>query len=147
MVRASDVDVTVAIDRVPLLDGARETVALGIFSSLQPQNVRLRRAIRELETVAQASALPAAVRPADRRRPAGGGPARRGGALRRRAARGGLRLCRASSAFVTERSAALEPVTLDLTGERLADALAGPRPAGDGAYGSEQDAAADESVH
>src|SRR6266545_8022180 len=53
MVRASDVDVTVAIDRVPLLDGARETVALGIFSSLQPQNVRLRRAIRELETVAK----------------------------------------------------------------------------------------------
>jgi selenide,water dikinase len=59
MVRASDVDVTIAIDRVPLLDGARETVALGIFSSLQPQNVRLRRAIRELETVA--SGLPAAV--------------------------------------------------------------------------------------
>ena len=53
MVRASNVDVTVAIDRVPLLDGARETVALGIFSSLQPQNVRLRRAIRELETVAK----------------------------------------------------------------------------------------------
>ena len=52
MVRASDVDVTVAIERVPMLDGARETVALGIFSSLQPQNVRLRRAIRELETVA-----------------------------------------------------------------------------------------------
>ena len=50
MVRASDVDVTLAVDRVPLLDGARETVALGIFSSLQPQNVRLRRAIRDLET-------------------------------------------------------------------------------------------------
>src|SRR5437762_6461528 len=38
MVRASEVDVTVAIGRVPLLDGARETVGLGIFSSLQPQN-------------------------------------------------------------------------------------------------------------
>jgi selenide,water dikinase len=53
MVRASDVDVTVAIDRVPLLAGARETVELGIFSSLQPQNVRLRRAIRELDAVAK----------------------------------------------------------------------------------------------
>src|SRR5262249_56151907 len=52
MVRASDVDATVAIERVPLLEGARETVALGIFSSLQPQNVRLRRAIAALETVA-----------------------------------------------------------------------------------------------
>ncbi len=49
MVRASDVDVTIAPDQVPLLDGARETVARGIFSSLQPQNVRLRRAIRDLE--------------------------------------------------------------------------------------------------
>jgi len=49
MVRASDVDVTIAPDRVPLLDGARETVAAGIFSSLQPQNVRLRRAIRDLD--------------------------------------------------------------------------------------------------
>jgi hypothetical protein len=37
MVRASDVDVTIAIERVPLLGGARETVALGIFSSLQEQ--------------------------------------------------------------------------------------------------------------
>ena len=58
MVRASDVDVTIAIDRVPLLDGARETVALGIFSSLQPQNVRLRRAIREPETVAMHPVYP-----------------------------------------------------------------------------------------
>ena len=50
MVRGADVDVALAIDRVPLLDGARESVARGIFSSLQPQNVRLRRAIRDLET-------------------------------------------------------------------------------------------------
>jgi selenide,water dikinase len=48
MLRTSEVDVTLAIDRVPLLDGARETVAMGIFSSLQPQNIRLRRAIRDL---------------------------------------------------------------------------------------------------
>jgi selenide,water dikinase len=49
MVRASGVDVTVVPNNVPLLDGARETVAAGIFSSLQPQNVRLRRAIRDLD--------------------------------------------------------------------------------------------------
>ena len=53
MVRPSDVDVTLAIERIPLLDGARETIEMGIFSSLAPQNVRLRRAIRDLETVAR----------------------------------------------------------------------------------------------
>src|SRR5919204_45304 len=53
MVRASDVDATLAIERVPLLDGARETVALAIFSSLQPQNVRLRRAITDLAAAAR----------------------------------------------------------------------------------------------
>ncbi len=52
MVRASDVDVALALDRIPVLDGARETIAKGVFSSLQPQNVRLRRAIRDLEGVA-----------------------------------------------------------------------------------------------
>jgi selenide, water dikinase len=52
MVRASDVDVELALDRIPVLDGARETVRRGVFSSLQPQNVRLRRAIRELEAIA-----------------------------------------------------------------------------------------------
>jgi selenide,water dikinase len=53
MVRASGVDADVALDRVPVLAGARETVALGIFSSLQPQNVRLRRAISNLEEAAR----------------------------------------------------------------------------------------------
>src|SRR5215216_3468068 len=51
MVRASDVDASLILDRVPLLDGARETVQLGIFSSLQPQNARLRRAIGDLDSV------------------------------------------------------------------------------------------------
>jgi selenide, water dikinase len=52
MVRASEVDVAVALDRIPVLDGARETITRGVFSSLQPQNVRLRRAIRDLDAVA-----------------------------------------------------------------------------------------------
>ena len=34
-------------------DEARETVAAGILSSLQPQNLRLRRAVRDLERVSQ----------------------------------------------------------------------------------------------
>lgn len=52
MVKAGDVDATLSLLRVPLLDGLHETMALGIFSSLQPQNVRLRRAIRNLEAAA-----------------------------------------------------------------------------------------------
>lgn len=49
MVRASGVDVTLKIAAIPVLDGARQSVAQGIFSSLQPENVRLRRAVRNLE--------------------------------------------------------------------------------------------------
>jgi selenide,water dikinase len=52
MVKAGDVDATLRLSKVPLLDGLRETIAAGIFSSLQPQNVRLRRAIRNLEEAA-----------------------------------------------------------------------------------------------
>jgi selenide,water dikinase len=52
MVKAGDVDATVVLRDVPLLDGLTETMSAGIFSSLQPQNVRLRRAIRNLEAAA-----------------------------------------------------------------------------------------------
>jgi selenide, water dikinase len=52
MIKAGNVDATLWLHRVPLLDGLAETMAAGIFSSLQPQNVRLRRAIRNLEAVA-----------------------------------------------------------------------------------------------
>jgi selenide,water dikinase len=51
MTRASGVDATLKIEAVPLLEGATETVAAGILSSLQPQNLRLRRAVRDLERV------------------------------------------------------------------------------------------------
>ncbi len=53
MVKASGVDVTLALSCIPLLEGVRETIAMQIFSSLQPQNVRLRRAIRNLDEAAQ----------------------------------------------------------------------------------------------
>ena len=59
MVKAGDVDATLVLPRVPLLDGLRETMAAGIFSSLQPQNVRLRRAIRNLEVAAAHPLYPA----------------------------------------------------------------------------------------
>ncbi len=53
MTRASGVDAVLQIEGVPLLPGAAETVAAGILSSLQPQNLRLRRAVRNLERAAQ----------------------------------------------------------------------------------------------
>ncbi len=46
MVRAGQVDISIDINNLPVLDGALETMQLGIFSSLQPSNVRLRRAIK-----------------------------------------------------------------------------------------------------
>ena len=45
MLRASEVDAELDLDAIPILEGAQHTVRAGILSSLQPQNVRLRRAI------------------------------------------------------------------------------------------------------
>ena len=53
MTRPSGVDAEIDLAALPLLDGAAETAAAGILSSLQPANVRLRRALRN-----QAEALP-----------------------------------------------------------------------------------------
>ncbi|SFU77327.1 selenide, water dikinase SelD [Halomonas korlensis] len=47
MTRPSGVDAELDLAALPLLDGAEETVAAGILSSLQPANVRLRRAIHD----------------------------------------------------------------------------------------------------
>jgi selenide,water dikinase len=52
MVRPSDVDVELDLAAIPFLDGAEETVRAGILSSLQPQNVRLRRAIANPDEIA-----------------------------------------------------------------------------------------------
>jgi selenide,water dikinase len=52
MVKAGDVEATLRLLHVPLLEGLRETMAAGIFSSLQPENVRLRRAIGNLDAAA-----------------------------------------------------------------------------------------------
>ncbi|CAM3332180.1 selenide, water dikinase SelD [Halomonas lysinitropha] len=47
MTRPSGVEAELALAALPLLEGAEETVAAGILSSLQSANVRLRRAIRD----------------------------------------------------------------------------------------------------
>ena len=58
MTRASQVGARLDLSQLPVLDGAEETVAAGIFSTLQPQNVRLRRAMRNLDTAAHAPRYP-----------------------------------------------------------------------------------------
>lgn len=49
MTKPSGVDAELNLAALPLLDGAIECVAAGIVSSLQPANVRLRRALRNQE--------------------------------------------------------------------------------------------------
>ena len=49
MTKPSGVDAEISLSALPLLDGALDTVAAGIVSSLQPANVRLRRALRNQE--------------------------------------------------------------------------------------------------
>ena len=53
MTKPSGVDAEIHLAALPLLDGALETVAAGIVSSLQPANVRLRRALRNQAEFAQ----------------------------------------------------------------------------------------------
>ena len=49
MTRPSGVDAELQLSALPLLDGAVDCVKAGIVSSLQPANVRLRRALRNAE--------------------------------------------------------------------------------------------------
>ena len=52
MTRPSGVDAELNLSSLPILDGAEETSAAGILSSLQPANVRLRRALRNQQEAA-----------------------------------------------------------------------------------------------
>jgi selenide,water dikinase len=52
MTRPSGVDANINLSALPVLDGAEECVAAGVLSSLQPANVRLRRALRNQEEFA-----------------------------------------------------------------------------------------------
>jgi len=45
MTKASAVDVSLDLKVIPWLDGACDTAAAGLLSSIQPQNIRLRRAV------------------------------------------------------------------------------------------------------
>ena len=58
MTRASAVDAVLTMEAIPLLDGALETVEAGIFSSLQAQNLRLRRAIQDTEQTSKHPVFP-----------------------------------------------------------------------------------------
>ena len=58
MTKPSGVDVDLQLSAVPFLDGAQDTVRLGILSSLQPQNVRLRRAVRDVNAFASDERFP-----------------------------------------------------------------------------------------
>jgi selenide,water dikinase len=58
MVEASGVDATVDLDAIPVLDGALDTLQKGITSSLQPENLRLRRAIRNVEEAGTSARYP-----------------------------------------------------------------------------------------
>jgi selenide,water dikinase len=58
MIRPVKVDVDLDLDALPVLDGALETIHMGIFSSLQPENVRLRRAIQDLDAASKHERYP-----------------------------------------------------------------------------------------
>lgn len=49
MIRPSGVGVEIEMQSLPLIDGAIETVQMGILSSLQPANLRLRRAVHNVQ--------------------------------------------------------------------------------------------------
>ncbi len=114
MVRASNVDVTLKLASIPCLDGARETIAAGVFSSLQPQNVRLRRAIRNLEQASSEQIFPLLFDP----QTAGGllasVPAAHAAQCSDELRAAGYENV-AVIGTVAARSNALEPITIDLT--------------------------------
>lgn len=58
MIKGSGVDVALDISKLPILDGALDTVRAGILSSLQPANLRLRRAIKNVEDASTHDAYP-----------------------------------------------------------------------------------------
>jgi selenide, water dikinase len=116
MVKAAGVDVTLQAAAVPLLEGALQTLGMGIFSSLQPQNVRLRRAIRNLDEAARHPLYPMLFDP----QTAGGLLA----SVPAGAAESCLTELRAGGyphaaivGVVTTASDALEPITLDFFGD------------------------------
>jgi selenide,water dikinase len=58
MIRPSGVDVEIDLQALPLIDGAMDTVRMGILSSLQPANLRLRRAINNMQEAVSSPLYP-----------------------------------------------------------------------------------------
>lgn len=58
MTRSSGKSVKLHLNALPILDGALEMIEIGIFSSLQEQNVRLRRAIKDPEALREHKHFP-----------------------------------------------------------------------------------------
>ncbi|HEV8290345.1 MAG TPA: selenide, water dikinase SelD, partial [Tepidisphaeraceae bacterium] len=59
MIQASSgIAVELALERIPLLEGVLAAIRAGILSSLQPQNLRLRRAVRNMEEAAAQERYP-----------------------------------------------------------------------------------------
>jgi selenide,water dikinase len=121
-------------------------VALGIFSSLQPQNVRLRRAIRDPERAARHPLYPLLF-----------DPQTAGGLLASVPLAEAVRCVQALRAagyaeasvigVVTARGSTLEPVTLDLDGERVARSLSDAGPSSLHLRAPAEAAHAEEPIH
>ncbi len=58
MLDASGMDALLVLDRIPVLDGARQTAAAGALSSLQPQNLHFSHAVRDLEAARRLPLFP-----------------------------------------------------------------------------------------
>ncbi len=113
MTRPSGVDAELDLAALPLLEGAAETSAAGILSSLQPANVRLRRALRNQAEAASHPRYPLIFDP----QTAGGllasiPPERAGACLKTLRALGYAHA--AAIGRVLEQGEALEPIVLRL---------------------------------
>ena len=104
-------DAQISLSALPLLDGAVETVAAGIVSSLQSANVRLRRALRNQADFVNHPRYPLIFDPQT-----AGGLLASVPADRAQACLGALHLCGYPHAAIIGRvlpqADALEPVTL-----------------------------------
>ncbi|MGI9303859.1 MAG: selenide, water dikinase SelD [Gammaproteobacteria bacterium] len=58
MIKPSAVDVEIDLEALPVIEGALETVRQEIFSSLQPANIRLRRAIHNMSQAVASERYP-----------------------------------------------------------------------------------------
>ena len=58
MTRASSVAVEIDVRQLPILEGALETIEQGIFSSLQPQNMRIKHALEDSDNIENLAKYP-----------------------------------------------------------------------------------------